>query len=154
MVLGAPDRVTAVVDPAFTGVDGQTSIILGYDSGAQAVLTCTTSAKSPTRAAVVGTEGRIEVDGDFYAPTSFTFVPREGEPVRFAEPHEGRGLRYEADEVARCLREGLLESPFMPLDETIEVMETMDAVLAQAGRQAQHQAQHQAGHRVEAPARG
>ena len=35
--------------------------------------------------------------------------------------------------MARCLREGLLESPLMPLDESVQIMETMDAVLAQAG---------------------
>jgi hypothetical protein len=38
-------------------------------------------------------------------------------------------LWHEADEVARCLRDGLLESPVMPLDETVAIMETMDAVL-------------------------
>ena len=37
------------------------------------------------------------------------------------------------DEVARCLAEGLLESPLMALDETVSIMETMDEVLAQAG---------------------
>ena len=39
---------------------------------------------------------------------------------------------HEADEVARCLREGLLESPLMPLDESVSIMETLDRVLAQA----------------------
>jgi hypothetical protein len=34
--------------------------------------------------------------------------------------------------VARCLRGGLLESPLMPLDETVAIMETMDTVLADA----------------------
>ena len=47
-------------------------------------------------------------------------------------PHQGRGLRHEADEVARCIRSGLLESPIMPLDESVAIMETMDAVLAQS----------------------
>jgi predicted dehydrogenase len=107
-------------------------MLFGYAGGAQAVLRCTSSARSPTRAEIVGTDGRIEVDGDFYAPTAFTFVPREGAPSRFAEPHQGRGLWHEADEVARCLRAGLLESPLMPLDESISIMETMDAVLAGA----------------------
>lgn len=132
MILGPPNRIVALSDPAFTGVDGQTSILLGHPSGAHAVLTCTSSARSPTRAAIVGTEARIEVDGPFYTPTSFTFVPRDGEPWRFAPPTRGRGLWHEADEVARCLRAGLIESPIMPLDETIQIMETMDAVLAQA----------------------
>ena len=43
-------------------------MLFGYESGAQAVLTCTLRAKSPTTASIVGTEARIEVEGDFYAP--------------------------------------------------------------------------------------
>jgi len=133
MVLGKPDRIVTLSDPAFTGVDGQTSMLFGYASGAQAVLTCTLSAKSPTRGAIVGTDARIEIDGNFYAPTSFDLISRTGERTRFEAPHEGRGLWHEAEEVARCLREGLLESPLMPLDESVEIMQTMDAVLARAG---------------------
>lgn len=131
MVLGTPDRIVSLVDPAFTGVDGQTSMLFGYASGAQAILTCTSSAKSPTRGAIVGTDARIEIEGDFYAPTSFTLITRAGDPTYFEAPDEGRGLWYEAEEVARCLREGLLESPLMPLDESVSIMETMDDVLAQ-----------------------
>jgi predicted dehydrogenase len=134
MILGRPDRIVAMIDPAFTGVDGQTSMVFGYSNGAQAILTCTSAARTPTRAAIVGTEARIEIDGDFYAPTSFTLIPRNGAPSRFDQPHEGRGLRHEANEVARCVRAGLLESPLMPLDETISIMETMDTVLAQVSR--------------------
>lgn len=136
MILGAPSKVMSMSDPAFTGVDAQTSVLLGYDSGAQALLTCTLRAKSPTRAAVVGTDARIEVDGSFYAPAAVTLVPRDGDPVRVESRHEGRGLRHQADEVARRLAAGETESPLMPLDETISVMETMDTVLAQARRDA------------------
>ncbi len=132
MVLGTPERILALSDPAFTGVDAQTSMLFGYPGGAQAVLTCTLAAKSPTRAAIVGTDARIEIDGDFYAPTAVTLIPREGEPTRVAAPHEGRGLRHQADEVAARLAAGELESPLMSADETIAIMETMDAVLAQA----------------------
>jgi predicted dehydrogenase len=132
MILGRPNRIVTMIDPAFTGVDGQTSMLFGYASGAQAILTCTSAARGPTRAAIVGTDARIEIAGDFYTPTSFTLIPRVGKPSRFAQPHSGRGLWHEADEVARCLRDGLLESPLMPLDESISIMETMDAVLAQA----------------------
>jgi hypothetical protein len=95
-------------------------------------LNCTLFAQSPTRGAIVGTEARIEIDGEFYAPTSFTLSSRTGERTTFDAAHEGTGLWHEADEVARCLREGLLESPLMPLDESVSIMETMDAVLAQA----------------------
>jgi hypothetical protein len=50
--------------------------------------------------------------------------------------HEGRGLRQQADEVARCLAAGDRESSLLPLDETISIMETLDAVLAQAASSA------------------
>jgi predicted dehydrogenase len=136
MVLGRPDRIVSISDPAFTGVDAQTSMLFGYDSGAHAVLTCTLRGKSPTRASIVGTEARIEVEGDFYAPTNVTLVPRTGDPTPVASVHDGRGLRHQADEVARRLAAGDLESPLMPLDETIAIMETMDTVRAQTRGQA------------------
>jgi len=132
MVLGRPDRIVSISDPAFTGVDAQTSMLFGYDSGAQAVLTCTLRAKSPTRASIVGTDARIEVEGDFYTPANVTLLPRDGDPTPVESVHEGRGLRHQADEVARRLAAGDLESPLMPLDETISIMETMDAVRAHA----------------------
>ncbi len=132
MVLGPPGRIVSLSDPAFTGVDAQTSMLFGYDSGAQAVLTCTLRAKSPTTAAITGTDARIEVGGGFYAPATVTLIPRAGAPLRVESAHEGRGLRHQADEVARRLAAGDRESPLMPLDETIAIMETMDTVLAQA----------------------
>jgi predicted dehydrogenase len=131
MILGTPDHVSSIVEPAFSGVDGQTSMLFGYRSGAHAVLTCTTSAMGPVWASIVGTEGRIDVDGPFLIPTSFTLQIRGRDPVRVELPHEGRGLRHQTDEVARCLADGALESAVMPLDETISIMETMDTVLAQ-----------------------
>ena len=136
MVLGTPSRIVSVIDAAFTGVDAQTSMLFGYDSDAQAVLTCTLRAKSPTRAAIVGSDARIELEGDFYAPATVTLVPRKGDPTRVESVHEGRGLRHEADEVARRLAAGDVESRLMPLDETISIMETMDRVLAQARQKA------------------
>jgi predicted dehydrogenase len=136
MVLGSPSSIMSMSDPAFTGVDAQTSMLFGYDSGAQALLTCTLRAKSPTRAAIVGTDARIEIEGDFYAPATVTLIPRNGSPIRVESRHEGRGLRHQADEVARRLAAHEVESPLMPLDETISIMETMDAVLAQARRDA------------------
>jgi predicted dehydrogenase len=134
MVLGTPKKIVTLIEPTFTGVDGQTSMLFGYAGGAQAILTCTSLARSSTRAAIVGSEARIEIDGDFYTPTSFTLITRAGDRTRFEEPHGGRGLWHQADEVARCLREGLLESPLMPLDESISIMETMDTVLTQGAR--------------------
>jgi predicted dehydrogenase len=133
MVLGPPSRVTAVSDPTFTGVDGQTSILLQHNGGAHAVLTCTLEAASPVTAAIVGTEARIEIDRTWYAPTTFRLVTRDGEVSEYAEECAPRGMQHEAAEVGRCLRAGLLESPELTLDETVSIMATMDEVRAQIG---------------------
>ena len=129
MILGTPNRISALVDPAFTGVDGQASMLFGYESGAQAILTCTSLARSSTRASIVGTEARIDVDGDFYAPNSFSLIQRNGDLRRYEFSDEGRGLHHEAVEVAKCIAVGRLESDAMPLDETVTIMETMEKVL-------------------------
>ena len=71
-----------MISPAFTGVDGLTSTILGYPNGAQAILTCNTSAATPTAAVIAGTDARIDIDPVYFTPTSFTVVTREGEAVR------------------------------------------------------------------------
>jgi predicted dehydrogenase len=129
MLLGTPSKIVKMVDLAPTGVDRQVSMIFGYENGAEAYLNTTTDAKTPTTATISGSKARIEIDGDFYAPTSFSMTTRGGESRRFEFATQGRGLHYEAAEVARCVKEGLLESPLMPLDETISIMRTMEAVL-------------------------
>ncbi len=134
MCLGAPVEVHAVASTSVTGVDAWTSVVLGYDEGRQALVNTTLAADGPTRAAIVGTEGRIEVDRHFFTPSTFTLIARDDAVVeRFDQPHEGGGLRHQAAEVARCLREGRLESGVMPLDETISIMRTLDEVRRQIG---------------------
>ena len=133
MLFGTPRAVTAVSDPAFTGVDALTSMVLQHDGGRQSVLTTTLEALGPNRAAVVGTEARVEIESIWYAPSRFTLVPRDGDPEVFAPAHEGNGLRHQAAEVARCVAAGKLESEVMPLDETVAIMGTLDEVRRQIG---------------------
>jgi predicted dehydrogenase len=136
MVLGPPSGVHAAGTPAFTGVDLVTSATLTYPSGAQAVLTCTSGAATPMRAWIAGAEGRIELDSRWYQSTAVTLVPRTGAPQRFEAPDgvvEGsaKGMQFEIAEAVRGVREGWLESPLMPLAETVAVMATLDEVRRQ-----------------------
>ncbi len=135
MVFGAPTRVTAVSDRAFTGVDATTSVILQYEDGAHSVLTTSLEVAGPNRAVIVGTEARIEIDSVFYAPTTFTLIGRDGTVrERFDQPQaEGRGMQHEAAEVMRCMRAGKLESDVLPLHETLAIMETLDEIRRQIG---------------------
>jgi predicted dehydrogenase len=131
-LLGVPDEVRAVGRLTETGVDGQIGMALSYGDRAQALLTTTLWAKTPTTAAISGTEGTITVAGSFYAPTSFRVQRRDGRSWQFEQPVE-RGLQYEAAEVARRVAEGATESPRMTWADTLGVLRTMDDIRAQVG---------------------
>ncbi len=137
-VFGAPEDVTVASAPALTGVDAQTALVCRYAGGRQAVLTTSIETLLANRAVIAGRDGRIEIEGTWYRPTRFSVVPRlaiatDGEPELHEHRTEGSGLRFEAEEVARCLRAGLTESPLVPLDETLAIASAMDDVRRQIG---------------------
>ena len=133
MLFGNPTSVIAASHPAFTGVDAQTSVVLTYPAGQQAVLFTSLEARTSNRASINGTAARIEVEADFFAPTTFRVIDAEGCVELYDTPHAGRGLRHQVAEVGRCLAASLTESPAMPLTETLAVMETLDAIRRQIG---------------------
>ncbi len=115
-------------------MDAQTSVIFQYASGAHAVLSTTSYANTENGAAINGTLARLQLARHFFAPTTFRVIDRNDvELERWEEPYTGSGLYHQAAEVERCLHKGLIESPGMPLDETLAIMETMDAVRAEIG---------------------
>ena len=78
--LGKPKTITAIGNLTSTGVDARTAIVLGYESGAQAVLSTNLMAFSPARASVSGSAGRIEVNPWFAVPAGFELVaPGKGD---------------------------------------------------------------------------
>ena len=131
-LLGIPDTVHATGSLTATGVDGQITMAFGYGERAQASLHTTLWSKTATTAVVCGTEGRIEVAGSFYAPTSFTVVRDDGTWWAYDREIDG-GFQYEVAEVARRVAEGATQSPRMTWDDTLAVMRTMDEVRRQVG---------------------
>ena len=55
-------------------------------------------------------------------------LSRGGRTIR--RPYHGNGYGHEAAEVIRCLGAGLTESPLMPLQDSIEIMDVIDAARA------------------------
>lgn len=133
MVFGPPPRISTIAHLGATGVDEQAAIILGYDDGALALLSCAITVMTPMEATIAGERGMIRLPANWWMPQE-CILSLEGEPEQIFElPFTGNGYNYEALEVMRCLREGLLESPIMPLDETLALMQTLDDIRAQWG---------------------
>jgi len=133
MILGTPSAVHVRGSIAETGVDSEAGLLLTFDDGAMALLSCSLLGSSPGRAAVVGTKGRVLLDPPFHHPSRLV-VQREGSDDLVVEPATtGLGYAHELEEVARCLSAGLTESPSMPLSDTLTVMDVLDDALDQLG---------------------
>lgn len=133
LLLGAPATVRSWAHLTPEGVDETTGLLLGYESGAVAALTCSISGASRNAASITGTLGRLDLPEGFYAPRSFVLRRKDGEAETFDFPFEGHGFHFEAVEVQRCLAEGLRESPLVPHATTLDIMELMDAIRAEIG---------------------
>lgn len=131
-ILGEPTAITSVGVMTETNVDGQLSIIFGYSNRTQATVYSTMWGLTSISARITGTEGRLEVNGPFLRPTSFTVTRRDGTCWNFNAEVQN-GFQYEIAEVARCVSEGKIESRLLPHSSTIAVLRTMDEIRRQIG---------------------
>ena len=133
MVLGQPETIHSHAHLAVTGVDEHSSMFFTYANGATAQLSCGVRLNMRNDAFIVGSEGYIQLHDHFHKAQTISIRRGDG-PV---ETHElrlsGNGLGHEAEEVHACLRAGRMESPVMPLDETIAILRTTDALRAAWG---------------------
>ncbi|MBE0654237.1 MAG: Gfo/Idh/MocA family oxidoreductase [Bacteroidales bacterium] len=133
LILGYPDEISVSSLIGDTGVDETCGILFRYNSGAIASLFSTFLANTKTAAEIAGTEGRIELHRKFFAPTSLTFIPESGEKEVYSFSIKSNGYEFEAEEVMRCLDDGMTESPRLSLKFTSELMRLLDEVRMKAG---------------------
>ncbi|KAE8365224.1 hypothetical protein BDV27DRAFT_157134 [Aspergillus caelatus] len=131
-----------------SGVDETTTILMKFApstadgpeiqvTASGSLRTTTNTVGETTAVRIQGDQGEIQIFGWPWCPSRLRVISRSpGMNSRgFISsdrtdllPDGAYGLCFEADEVARCICEGLLESPEMPWLESLTVMEIMDAV--------------------------
>jgi len=133
-LFGAPQVVTSVATFKQTGADATIATIFGYGDGRIASTLSASDQAGRNIATILGTEGRIDLDGVWYMPTSFTVYDSSGRELeRYVSEVTGRGMQYQAFELERLVAEGLTESPLLPLDQTVAIMRTLDEIRGQIG---------------------
>ena len=132
-----------------TGVDEMTSIVLNFPTpttNAHGIaLTSFRLATDPCgygnagpAVRIQGTKGEVQVFGPIYLPRKCRVImiglgDIEQEGQDFMTDVPGKGLFWEADACARCLRDGLQECEVMPWEESIAIMDVIDKVREQNG---------------------
>lgn len=135
---GAADAVDVAGTVAPNGVDAEASILWRAGDGRAGFAQCSLRSPLPGVAGAFGTEGWIEVPARFHHPGAIRLHPVGGDgraapPQTITAPPVGAGYVHEFDEVHRCLAAGLTESPTMPLDDTIAVMQVLEQGLHALG---------------------
>jgi hypothetical protein len=151
----------SMVKTPLTGVDRSTCFTLTFPAlAAQAQLSCNINIPSSSVGAVLRfRKGNILIPEPLYCPRSYTVQyfdkPGSGKVQREETvhiQHFGVGLHFQADEVARCVRDGKLESSVWGHDKTLLEMEIFDEVRACSHRYGfnfpgrRHQVRHQGGY--------
>ncbi|KAK2589791.1 D-xylose 1-dehydrogenase (NADP(+)) [Conoideocrella luteorostrata] len=144
-------KVLAAINKYHTGVDENTSIIcqfprnktIGVATTSIRVGTCpngTTTAAPAIR--IQGSKGEIQVPHPAFRPVSYSVIKKDGDgkvevvdcPIPKDEKRNwGHGMFWEADECARCVRDGKKQSETLPWEESMVIMQTMEEALKQGG---------------------
>lgn len=129
----APIEVAAMAELAANGVDRQAIFLLRFEGGGLAHGASAVTHETPHDAWITGTRGRIHLHAPFWSATRATLFRVGMEELELHLPHKGNGYEYQLAAVDTAVREGLLEHSWMPLEESVAVMKTMDQLRAQAG---------------------
>jgi predicted dehydrogenase len=133
MVFGKPLHIHSTATLGQTGVDEQNAVILAFEQGQLAIIYSAQQTETPHEATIMGTEGMIRLHRSWYSGNKLTLT-RQGKSEQFMElPSHDNGFVYEIKAVHRDLREGRLENAIMPLDESLAILQTMDAIRKQWG---------------------
>jgi predicted dehydrogenase len=131
MVFGAqPSRIVSSAHIGETGVDEQYSVIFEYESGAMAALHGAVRLRMNNDAWLYGTKGKIHIP-EFLKAQSATLIPNDKEPETFKDDRTFPGQNFQALEAMECLRTGKTGSAVMPIEETVDIMGTLDAIRTQ-----------------------
>jgi predicted dehydrogenase len=132
LVLGPVERVVADGVVGETGVDEVVTALLHHPGNRLGVVKAALRVGMTCTARIAGTDGSIDLPAMMHCPNSLTVSSPAG-VEHIDAGYEGNGLRFEIDEVHRCLREWRTESRVVPLHESIALATTLDTIRAELG---------------------
>jgi predicted dehydrogenase len=134
LFLGRPDQVRTVGTLSPTGSDETVAMQWLYDGHPRAQLWTSAPIHAPNEAAILGSKGWISFLPQVYRPSGLVVHTEAGEK-HTDDPLAGQGFGYgpEIEEVERCLRAGLTESPLIRHADTIAILEILDDARAVVG---------------------
>ena len=114
-----------------TGVDSRVTALLDYGEGRTAGIFAAVDTQGSSTAVISGTSGTVIVP-EYWKARSALLTKRNGETMEVKR--DGCiGWGYQMSETERLISSGALESPVIPLSDTLQMSELMDCLLKKAG---------------------
>ena len=127
-------QIEVHADLAPSGVDENCRIVLRFGDGAEAYLESSISQALSATGVVQGDGGRIVIP-DFWRAQTLKLECETQDVATLECPFLCNGYEYQALELERMLRDGDIESPFLPHAESIGLIELMDELRRRMGVQ-------------------
>jgi dihydrodiol dehydrogenase / D-xylose 1-dehydrogenase (NADP) len=122
-----PKDIKTIKHMGQTGVDVDEAMLFDYGMGKMAMLFASINVNMPHDAYIYGSKGCIHIK-DFWHPVSAALLVNGEEPKVVEMRFKATGYEFEAMAVMKCLEEGKKTCDLMPLEQTLEVLEVMDAI--------------------------
>lgn len=137
-IFGKPAEEDILAAATFTQTEVDESCIFTfqYPGKCLALGHSTIAANTPVEAWLFGTEGTIYMHPRWHHTQQLTVSKYEDRTEVKRDlhfPYEGWGYSFEAAHVMQCLENEMLESDKVPLDFTLDLVETLDAVREKVG---------------------
>jgi len=129
MVFGTEiEKIQSVCTYTDTGVDEQESITLIYRDKKTAVLNATMLAATDRQGVIYGTEGYMIVE-NINNFESITIYNKDHVKLNtYKRPKQISGYEYEVEACIRALKNGFIQCPEMPHEESLKMLHIMDAI--------------------------
>lgn len=132
-LFGRPTEIRSSAVLGETRVDEQCAAIFDYEDGPQAVWSASIRADTGRQCVIAGSDGRLHGQRAWWKGAPFAQVKGDGDKTIWARPYEGNGYQFEAAHVMRCLRDERAESPVMPLEDSLAILEITDSLRQEWG---------------------
>jgi predicted dehydrogenase len=128
LLLGNYKTIEAEATISDTGIDADCNMSLKYEGGQTANLASSFLETKPTDASIQGTTGSIYMHPRFHHCKRVSVYRQDADDLHFDIPYIGNGYFYEIEEVVNCIHQGLIESPKMTHEDSLQLISTLDEI--------------------------
>lgn len=133
-----PIKVVASGNLNKYGTDANAAAIITYPGEKMAVVSCNATAELDNTARISGTKGSVTIPF-FWCPKEINILGKlkafNWPKIKYGNLNfiNSEGLSYEAEEARKCIKSGLIESPKITHEESLQLAQLMDSLRKQVG---------------------